>query len=192
MALNPVAYTENVVRSFLRYQLSSRRIRSPIRGCTDRCGISCRSTRPAARRCSRVRTSAFRVSSATAAPSRNWSPKGYCIHTCGSASRRTSHNLRSHQEQAIRAIVAGRTTLISTGTGLGKTECFLYPIVSQCLKLRDQAERPGISAVIVYPMNALAEDQLMRLRGLLAGTDVPFGIYVGKTPEGEADVAASG
>ena len=38
-------------------------------------------------------------------------------------------------------------------------------------------------------MNALAEDQLMRLRGLLAGTGIPFGIYVGKTPEREVDVA---
>ena len=37
-------------------------------------------------------------------------------------------------------------------------------------------------------MNALAEDQLMRLRGVLAGTGIPFGIYVGKTPERESDV----
>ena len=98
-------------------------------------------------------------------------------------------HLHSHQEQAIRAIAAGRTTLISTGTGSGKTECFLYPILSRCLQLRDERAPAGISAVIVYPMNALAEDQLMRLRGLLAGTGIPFGIYVGKTPEGEADVA---
>ena len=48
--------------------------------------------------------------------------------------------------------------------------------------------RAGISAVIVYPMNALAEDQLMRLRSLLAGTGVSFGMYVGKTPEREGDV----
>ena len=40
-------------------------------------------------------------------------------------------------------------------------------------------------------MNALAEDQLMRIRGLLAGTGVPFGIYVGKTPEREADVSGA-
>ena len=47
---------------------------------------------------------------------------------------------------------------------------------------------PGISAIIVYPMNALAEDQLMRLRSLLAGTGITFGMYVGKTPEWERDV----
>ena len=36
-------------------------------------------------------------------------------------------HLYGHLEEAIRAIAAGRTTLVSTGTGSGKTECFLYP-----------------------------------------------------------------
>ena len=79
--------------------------------------------------------------------------------------------------------------MVSTGTGSGKTECFLYPIISKCLELRDVNVPAGISAVIVYPMNALAEDQLGRMRGLLAGTGIPFGMYVGKTPEREAAVA---
>ncbi|WP_434480151.1 DEAD/DEAH box helicase [Gemmatimonas sp.] len=93
------------------------------------------------------------------------------------------------QEEAVRAIHARKTTLVSTGTGSGKTECFLYPVVSRCLELRDASEPSGISAVLVYPMNALAEDQLGRLRGLLAGTGVSFGMYVGKTPQYERDVA---
>ena len=101
----------------------------------------------------------------------------------------TLTHLYGHQERALRAIADGRTTLVSTGTGSGKTECFLYPIVSRCLRLRDDDAPPGISAIIVYPMNALAEDQLMRLRGLLAGTGIPFGMYVGKTPEHETEVA---
>lgn len=46
----------------------------------------------------------------------------------------------------------------------------------------------GIVAVLVYPMNALAEDQLDRLRGLLAGRGIPFGMYVGKTAEADAGV----
>ena len=96
--------------------------------------------------------------------------------------------LYRHQEEAIRAIAGGRSTLISTGTGSGKTECFLYPIISRCLSLRDEGAPAGISAVIVYPMNALAEDQLMRLRSLLAGTGVSFGMYIGKTPEYESGV----
>lgn len=93
-----------------------------------------------------------------------------------------------HQEQAFRAIHAGQPTLVATGTGSGKTESFLFPIISRCLQLRDQDAPPGITAVIVYPMNALAEDQLQRMRALLAGTGVTFGMYVGKTPQKESDV----
>lgn len=97
-------------------------------------------------------------------------------------------NLFGHQETAVRHISAGRSVLVSTGTGSGKTECFLYPIISHCLRLRDEEAAPGISAVIVYPMNALAEDQLGRMRSLLAGTGITFGMYVGKTPEWKSDV----
>lgn len=93
-----------------------------------------------------------------------------------------------HQEAAIRAIAGGRTTLISTGTGSGKTEAFLYPIMSRCLHLRDANAPVGIVAVLIYPMNALAEDQLERLRVLLVGKGITFGMYVGKTPERAADV----
>ncbi|MEY4428273.1 MAG: hypothetical protein RLZZ182_962, partial [Pseudomonadota bacterium] len=93
-----------------------------------------------------------------------------------------------HQEQAFRAIHAGQPTLVATGTGSGKTESFLFPIISRCLQLRDQDATAGITAVIVYPMNALAEDQLQRMRALLAGTGVTFGMYVGKTPQKESDV----
>ena len=98
-------------------------------------------------------------------------------------------NVYGHQEAAIHAVVAGKTTLVSTGTGSGKTECFLYPIISRCLTLRDEQASAGIVAVIVYPMNALAEDQLGRLRDLLAGTGISFGMYIGKTPERTEDVA---
>lgn len=79
-----------------------------------------------------------------------------------------------HQEQAFRAIHARQPTLVATGTGSGKTECFLLPIISRCLQLRDESAPAGITAVIVYPMNALAEDQLQRMRALLAGTGVSF------------------
>lgn len=58
-------------------------------------------------------------------------------------------HLYGHQEKAIRAIAGGRTTLISTGTGSGKTECFLYPAISRCLALRDDGAA-GIVAVFVY------------------------------------------
>ena len=86
-------------------------------------------------------------------------------------------------------IDAGRTTLVSTCTGSGK-----YPasrlasdLRNKCLELKDTEVNQGISAV-EYPMNALAEDQLGRLRSLLAGTGVSFGMYVRKTPEQETQV----
>ncbi|MFU8803277.1 MAG: DEAD/DEAH box helicase [Bradymonadaceae bacterium] len=97
-------------------------------------------------------------------------------------------HLYGHQETAVRNILGGATTLVSTGTGSGKTEAFLYPIISRCLELRDTNASQGITAVIIYPMNALAEDQLGRLRELLCGTGITFGLYVGKTPERKADV----
>ena len=187
MALNPVAYTENVVRSFLRYQLTAYPFADPGLNRQMRDLLSLDQTRrsPLLKGPYVSLSRPFRDGSSV----ESLVAEGLLHPHLRERIPENITHLRSHQEQAIRAIVAGRTTLISTGTGSGKTECFLYPIVSQCLKLRDQGARPGISAVIVYPMNALAEDQLMRLRGLLAGTGVPFGIYVGKTPEGEADVA---
>src|ERR1039457_5353343 len=52
-----------------------------------------------------------------------------------------------------------RSTLVATGTGSGKTECFLYPILDACAS---RAGQPGIKAIIIYPMNALATDQAKR------------------------------
>ena len=76
-------------------------------------------------------------------------------------------------------------TLVTTGTGSGKTECFLYPVLDHCHR---QAGRPGIKAIVLYPMNALAGDQARRLADeiwtepRLKGR-VTAGLYVG----GEGD-----
>lgn len=51
-------------------------------------------------------------------------------------------------------------TIVTTGTGSGKTEAFLYPILDYCYR---QHHRPGIKVIIMYPMNALATDQAKRL-----------------------------
>lgn len=98
-------------------------------------------------------------------------------------------NLYQHQEESLRAITDGKDTLVTTGTGSGKTEAFLYPIIDRCLHLEEDPDAPeGVTAVIVYPMNALAADQLERLRELLIGTGVSFGRYVGPTPEDESRI----
>ena len=91
--------------------------------------------------------------------------------------------VHKHQELALRSVKAGRHTVVATGTGSGKTEAFMLPIIDHCLHLRDAGKREGVAAVLVYPMNALADDQLRRLRVMLAGTGVTFGRYTGVTPE---------
>ena len=187
MALNPIAYIEKVAKSFLRYQLtaypfSDRNLLEQMRGL-----LSLDHTRasPLLRGPYVSLSRPFRAG----APVQQLVQAGLIHPHLATRIPEEITHFYSHQERAIRAIDNGRTTLVSTGTGSGKTECFLYPIVSQALSLKDQSATPGISAVIVYPMNALAEDQLVRIRGLLAGTDVPFGIYVGNTPERERDVS---
>jgi DEAD/DEAH box helicase domain-containing protein len=65
------------------------------------------------------------------------------------------HQVRSFE----RLCGAGaRSTLVATGTGSGKTECFMYPLLDHCLAHREK----GIKAIIIYPMNALATDQARR------------------------------
>lgn len=93
-------------------------------------------------------------------------------------------SLYLHQDLAIRAGVAGRSYLVTTGTGSGKTEAFLIPILDHCLKAKVRGEA-GVKAILLYPMNALANDQLERLRALLRETGLPvsFGLYVQQDAE---------
>lgn len=92
-----------------------------------------------------------------------------------------------HQVKAIEKSVAGRNYAVVTGTGSGKTECFLLPILNDILSEFEKSGRSaGVRAMILYPMNALANDQLKRLRLLLKGTDITFGRYTGDTEEKES------
>jgi DEAD/DEAH box helicase domain-containing protein len=70
------------------------------------------------------------------------------------------HQLQAWQRLSSRG-QSPRATLITTGTGSGKTECFLYPILDHTLR-EVLAGRPGIKAIVLYPMNALAADQAQR------------------------------
>ena len=75
--------------------------------------------------------------------------------------------------------------VVASGTGSGKTECFLLPVLS-ALAAEHAAGTlgPGVRALLLYPMNALANDQVRRLRQLLAGSpQITFGRYTGDTPE---------
>ncbi len=93
-----------------------------------------------------------------------------------------------HQVRAIKKSAAGRNYAVVTGTGSGKTECFLLPIINDILKeFEEKGRSAGVRAMILYPMNALANDQLKRLRLLLKGTDITFGRYTGDTEKKEAE-----
>ena len=187
MSLNPIQYTESVVHNFLRYQTTAYPFSDPELDTQMRRLLSMekpwespllqgpyvslsRSFSTGARVMDLVRDGIFHPHMRERIPHK-------------------IDRVYGHQEKAIRAVHGGRPTLVSTGTGSGKSECFLYPIISKCFQLRDEGASAGISAVIVYPMNALAEDQLQRLRELLAGTGISFGMYVGKTPDKEKDVS---
>lgn len=78
----------------------------------------------------------------------------------------------THQSKAVReTLVNGKNLLITTGTGSGKTESFLMPVLGKIAREAAQhpevfAEQPGVRAMILYPMNALVNDQLGRLRAI--------------------------
>ena len=182
--LNPITYTESVVEDFLRYQLTTYSFADPSLHRQMRQLLNLDETRrtPLLAGPFVSLSRSFRKGPSV----RNLADEGV-LHPLLANIADYPH-VYGHQETAIRSIVSGKTTLISTGTGSGKTECFLYPIISNALNLRDACEPEGISAVIIYPMNALAEDQLGRLRELLSGVGISFGLYVGKTPERTSDV----
>ena len=102
-----------------------------------------------------------------------------------------------HQERAVRAThIDHRNVVVATGTASGKTESFLYPILFELYRqhLIGELEGPGVRAMILYPMNALANDQRERLgkicddlREAASGFEPTFGQYIGQTPENAKD-----
>jgi ATP-dependent helicase YprA (DUF1998 family) len=132
-------------------------------------------------------------------------------------------SLYAHQAEALRQTIDGKSTVITAGTGSGKTEAFLLPVLSSLLaesgkwtgswptgdawwrgtrkwtpQWPDTSSRPAaVRTIVLYPMNALVEDQLVRLRRALDGPSVrqwlaenrpghrfTFGRYTGQTPVG--------
>lgn len=90
-----------------------------------------------------------------------------------------------HQEQAVRKVASGRNAVVATGTGSGKTESFLIPILDSLVREQENGTLgPGVRALLLYPMNALANDQMKRLREALADyPSITFGRYTGDTQE---------
>ena len=72
-----------------------------------------------------------------------------------------------HQADAIAAAATGHSYVLTTGTGSGKSLAYIVPIVDRVLREREQDPRRGVKAIIVYPMNALANSQVLELEKFL-------------------------
>jgi len=96
-----------------------------------------------------------------------------------------------HQEEAwkrLRLSGSSKSTLIATGTGSGKTECFLYPLLDHCLQQHGAGQTRGIKAIVIYPMNALATDQAKRFAQMIHHSSnmrgkLRVGLFVGEGEE---------
>lgn len=115
-----------------------------------------------------------------------------------------------HQVEALENFLHEKDLFVSTGTGSGKTECFLWPIIAKSFieaKNRPQDfSKNAVRTLIIYPMNALVSDQLARFRKIMGdnkfkdiftkntqATRIPhFGMYTGRTPySGDAKLSNS-
>lgn len=106
----------------------------------------------------------------------------------------------SHQLEALISSLHGKDVFVSTGTGSGKTECFLWSIIArsieEALNRPNSFKMPAVRTLIIYPMNALVSDQLARFRKIMGSQEfmeiftsssgaerIPhFGMYTGRTP----------
>lgn len=75
----------------------------------------------------------------------------------------------AHQVSAFERAAAGRSYVMTTGTGSGKSMTYMAPIIDHVLRTKDGPGDTGIRAIIIYPMNALANSQLEELRKFLPG-----------------------
>ena len=93
-----------------------------------------------------------------------------------------------HQIECWRLLLGEvpRSVLVTSGTGSGKTECFLVPILEDLARERaDGGDLTGVRALFLYPLNALINSQRDRLRAWCNGfgNDIRFCLYNGETPE---------
>jgi ATP-dependent helicase YprA (DUF1998 family) len=109
-------------------------------------------------------------------------------HQAAAFKRLSSANLGSDKPRPL-------PTLVTTGTGSGKTEAFLYPIVDHVLRAKRQGVT-GMKALILYPMNALANDQAQRLADLISGHEelsgVTAALYTGQGGPQRTKVSSEG
>jgi DEAD/DEAH box helicase domain-containing protein len=101
----------------------------------------------------------------------------------------TKYDPYEHQYQCWRTLLKDKSAegkpmsiCVTTGTGSGKTECFMMPLVKDLI---EQKETDQVQALFLYPLNALMEDQKERLEELLKDTNLTYTVYNGDLPDYE-------
>ena len=95
------------------------------------------------------------------------------------------HQLQAFSQLTMKGGHSPKPTLLTTGTGSGKTECFLYPILDYCYNCNKYERQVGVKVIIMYPMNALASDQAKRIAETIWNDErlkgkVTAGLFVGE------------
>ena len=98
-----------------------------------------------------------------------------------------------HQYESWKALLTDVNTksiVVTSGTGSGKTECFMMPLIHDLTKHQTDGQRnQAIEAIFLYPLNALMEDQKERIDNYITFSEkkLQFAVYNGNTPENEND-----
>ncbi|MHA1843404.1 MAG: DEAD/DEAH box helicase [Promethearchaeota archaeon] len=93
----------------------------------------------------------------------------------------------SHQSEAIEKVCKeNKNIIVSTGTGSGKSVCFWVPIINTCLEMKSQG-LGGIKAIVIFPMNALANSQYNIIVKKIKGTGLTIGKFTGDTPNSKEE-----
>ncbi len=116
----------------------------------------------------------------------DWRPDGFTPY---------GHQAKAFERLSTKFQARPLPTMVTTGTGSGKTEGFLYPIIDHVLRAK-QTGITGTKALILYPMNALANDQSERLARLITSNPelgaVTAGLYTGEQKTGRTQVSEHG
>ena len=104
--------------------------------------------------------------------------------------------LYRHQEQSLAKALQGRNYIVTTGTGSGKSLCFFVPVIDRILKARRAGEARRTRAIVIYPMNALANSQREELEKFIETCGLPgnmkptFARYTGQERDTERQAVA--
>ncbi|KVZ44049.1 DEAD/DEAH box helicase [Burkholderia ubonensis] len=103
--------------------------------------------------------------------------------------------LHKHQAEALSLAAAGESYVLTTGTGSGKSLSYFIPIIDECLKAKAVDSTSRTRAIVIYPMNALANSQLEELKKFLGSNPaeraVTFGRYTGQESDEERQAMAA-